>query len=124
MSAEETSGYWVRVRPHNPQKGQKVRNYTIFGNRFPEGEWRPDLQLTDEQVAVLRDLRNDESNSESKPVFDVCSSREEAEALVVAEEDAKQPKLAALSPSLASGVRRPGRKPAVKAEAKAESKSE
>lgn len=82
---------YLRIHPRDPKKGYRVRVLNIYGSPFAEEHgWYP-VSFREDQFAILRMIRNEPNNPDSKPVFDICTE-EERKALVAAEALAKEPR--------------------------------
>ena len=74
----------VRLKPHDPRRGYKLRRYTYRGIKFQEerGWYRVDKDVAD----YLRDVRQVPSDEHAPLAFDVCTA-DEAKALDSKEKD-------------------------------------
>ncbi len=96
----QESHLWVRIKPYNEKRGQKIRRYMAFGMRFEESlGWYKvpaEIELADGRVidtgAYLRGVRNDNDDPESALAFDVMT---ETEARKLDEEEKKAAELRA-----------------------------
>lgn len=91
---------WVRLKPRDPQRGYKLRRYTVFGYTFSvERNWykipsKVKGLIANEDVNVdmktyMAEIRNDNDNPDSALAFDVCT-KEEAAAISKREREAKE----------------------------------
>lgn len=84
----------VRIKPHNPKRGYRLRRYLVYGMKYEERlGWyrikrviRQGGQVID-VAAYLKQIRNDENDNESPLAFDVCSQEE---ATVIEEREKKE----------------------------------
>ena len=74
----------VRLKPHDPRRGFKLRRYTYRGIKFQEerGWYRVDKDVAD----YLREVRQVHSDEHAPLAFDVCTA-DEAKALDSKEKD-------------------------------------
>ncbi len=74
----------VRLKPHDPRRGYKLRRYTYRGIKFQEerGWYRFDKDVAD----YLREVRQVPSDEHAPLAFDVCTA-DEAKALDSKEKD-------------------------------------
>ena len=74
----------VRLKPHDPRRGYKLRRYTYRGIKFQEerGWYRVDKDVAD----YLREVRQVHSDEHAPLAFDVCTA-DEAKALDSKEKD-------------------------------------
>ena len=88
----------VRLNPHAPKRGNKLRVYSVFGIRFTAGTW---FEVEDTAAEYLRTITQDDTDVNAPLAFTICSSREEA---LEVEQRALAPKpgvaLAPAAPSL------------------------
>lgn len=85
----QLSEYRVRLKPYDPKKGHKIRQYMVFGIRFEESKgWyrvpavfirynnenEPESQI--DVVDYLRQVRQDNDDPDSPLAFDVCTPAE------------------------------------------------
>lgn len=86
----------VRVHPRAPKKGYRVRIYNIYGIPFAEERGWYQVSLREDQFRILRSIRNEPDNPDSKPVFDICTD-EERQVIQREEDRAKMPQEAQTS---------------------------
>ncbi len=74
----------VRLKPHDPRRGHKLRRYTYRGIKFQEerGWYRVDKDVAD----YLREMRQAATDEHAPLAFDVCTA-DEAKALDSKEKD-------------------------------------
>lgn len=66
MAAEKL---FARIKPYNPKRGFKIRRYSVFGVLFKvERGW---YRIENDMAPYLRTVRQDNSDPDSKPAFDV-----------------------------------------------------
>jgi hypothetical protein len=82
---------YLRIHPREPKKGYRVRVYNVYGSPFAEERGWYRVSFREDQFAILRMIRNEPDNPDSKPVFDICTE-EERKALEAAEARAKEPR--------------------------------
>lgn len=76
MSAREI---FCRLYPHAPRLGFHVRTYTYRGQKYIGGD-RPTFYIVDEALAAeLNELTQEETNPDSKPLFQFFHDQEEKE---------------------------------------------
>lgn len=91
---------WVRLKRRDPQRGYKLRRYTVFGHTFnvDRGWYKIPSKIkglvANEDVDVdmktfMSEIRNDNDNPDSALAFDVCT-KEEAGAIDKREREAKE----------------------------------
>lgn len=73
---------YVRLKPHNPKRGYKLKRYTVFGIRFQgdRGWYMVDPAVAD----FLKTVHQNNNDPDSPPAFDVCTKQE---ALKIAEKE-------------------------------------
>ena len=74
----------VRLKPHDPRRGHKLRRFTYCGIKFQEerGWYRVDKDVAD----YLREVRQVHSDEHAPRAFDVCTA-DEAKALDAQEKE-------------------------------------
>jgi hypothetical protein len=79
----------VRLKPHDPRRGHRLRRYTYRGIKFQEerGWYRVDKAVAD----YLREVRQVATDEHAPLAFDVCTA-DEAKALDAKEKDANTPR--------------------------------
>ena len=67
--------FYVRIKPHNPKRGYKLKSYSVFGRRFKvEAGW---YRIDDANAATyLKTVHNNNNDPESPLAFDVCTEAE------------------------------------------------
>jgi len=81
---------YIRIHPHNPQKGFKVKRFGYRGMRFSvEKGW---YQVTDEFAEEVKDFTQNLNDPDSKPLFQVASE-EEARKLSMKDYEEKNPEV-------------------------------
>lgn len=87
-----TNTYLVRLRPHDPRRGNVLRRYTYKGIKFDADRgW---YKVTKAVADYLRDVHQEAGNPHSPLAFDVCTEAE-AEAIDAKEHEETNPKKAA-----------------------------
>lgn len=72
---------FVRIHPHAPKRGYRVRVYNVYGIPFAEARGWYTVSLREDQFDILRNIRNETDNIDSKPVFDICTAQERKDLL-------------------------------------------
>jgi hypothetical protein len=85
----------VRIHPYAPKKGYRVKTYNVFGMPlFEERGWYR-IDMRQDQFDMLRMIRTEPDNLDSKAVFDIYTDEErrvaEIEEKRAAEPHANQP---------------------------------
>ena len=95
----------VRLKPHDPRRGQLLRRYTYRGIKFQEerGWYRVEKSVAD----YLRDVRQTPGDEHAPLAFDVCTP-EEAQALDAREKEATVTRKAATDDIKLSAARTEG----------------
>jgi hypothetical protein len=69
----------VRIRPINKKRGNVIRRYTIFKHTFQvEDGWS---KVNEAAAKILATKTVDPHDPQSSPVFDICNTLEEAQAM-------------------------------------------
>lgn len=108
INREET--VLVRIKPHNPRRGYKLRKYLVYGMKYEEkaGWYKINKYMrqggkTIDVGQYLSEVRNDSNDPESPLAFDVCT-KEEASSIEAKEKKEKERKASAAQPRAADPV--------------------
>lgn len=101
---------FVRIKPHNPRKGYRLRRYLVFGMKFEEekGWYRINSAVNygGQQIdvaAYLGEVRNSEIDEDSALAFDIATEAE-AKAIDAREKKAREKKASAAEPNASAAI--------------------
>ena len=88
--ANELVTRFVRIHPRAPKKGYRARIHSVYGIPFDEARGWYEVSFRADQLRLLKNIRNETDNPDSKPVFQVCTM-EERKQIEADEKRAKEP---------------------------------
>ena len=101
---------FVRIKPHNPRKGYRLRRYLVFGMKFEEekGWYKIDrvVKYAGEKIdiiAYLEEVRNSETDPDSALAFDITDEAG-AKAIDAKEKKDREKRAAATEPNASQAI--------------------
>lgn len=107
----EANTIFVRIKPHNPKKGHRLRRFLVFGLKFEEekGWYKINRTVTHggskvDVAGYLAEVRNSEMDEDSALAFDLVDTQAEALAIDAKEKKAAEKRASAAEPNAAQAI--------------------